>query len=36
MLAVFLQTIPFFLVIGLGYGAGRTGFFTEEATAWLT
>jgi hypothetical protein len=24
------------LVIGVGYGAGRTGFFTEAATAWLT
>lgn len=36
MLAVFLQTIPFFLIIGLGYGAGRTGFFPESATAWLT
>ena len=36
MLAIFLQTLPFFLIIGLGYGAGRTGFFSEEATAWLT
>lgn len=36
MLAVFLQTLPFFAVIGLGYGAGRTGFFPPEATAWLT
>lgn len=36
MLDVFLQTIPFFLIIGLGYGAGRTGFFTEQATASLT
>lgn len=36
MLNIFLQTLPFFLIIGLGYGAGRTGFFTEEATAWLT
>lgn len=36
MLNIFLQTLPFFLVIGLGYGAGRTGFFTQEATAWLT
>ena len=36
MLAIFLQTIPFFLIIGLGYGAGRTGFFSEEATAYLT
>lgn len=36
MLDVFLQTLPFFLIIGLGYGAGRSGFFTEEATVWLT
>lgn len=36
MLEIFLQTLPFFCVIGLGFGAGRTGFFTEEATAWLT
>ena len=36
MVAIFLQTLPFFLIIGLGFGAGRTGFFTEEATAWLT
>ena len=36
MLAVFLQTLPFFLIIGLGYGAGRSGFFTPEATAYLT
>ena len=36
MLSVFVQTLPFFLIIGLGYGAGRSGFFTEEATGWLT
>ena len=36
MLAIFLQTLPFFLIIGLGFGAGRSGFFNEEATAWLT
>jgi malonate transporter and related proteins len=36
MLPVLLQTLPFFAVIGLGYVAGRTGFFPEEATAWLT
>ncbi|RKF13904.1 AEC family transporter [Roseovarius spongiae] len=36
MLAIFLQTLPFFLLIGLGYGAGRTSFFSKEATAWLT
>ncbi|MEL6607900.1 MAG: AEC family transporter [Pseudomonadota bacterium] len=36
MLAIFLKTLPFFALIGLGYGAGRTRFFTEEATAYLT
>ncbi|MDU8910727.1 AEC family transporter [Aestuariicoccus sp. MJ-SS9] len=36
MLEIFLKTVPFFGLIGLGYGAGRTGFFSEEATAWLT
>ncbi|MBO6789180.1 MAG: AEC family transporter [Dinoroseobacter sp.] len=36
MLAVLLQTLPFFGIIALGYGAGRTGFFTPEATAYLT
>jgi len=36
MLAIFIQTLPFFLLIGLGYGAGRTKFFSEEATAYLT
>lgn len=36
MWAIFLETLPFFAVIGLGYGAGRTGFFTDEATAYLT
>lgn len=36
MLAIFLKTLPFFALIGLGYGAGRTRFFPEEATAWLT
>ncbi len=36
MLAIFLQTPPFFAVIALGYGAGRTGFFSAEATVYLT
>ncbi|APX22840.1 MAG: AEC family transporter [Rhodobacteraceae bacterium] len=36
MLAIFLKTIPFFALIGLGYGAGRTRFFSEAATAALT
>ncbi|MEP2533880.1 AEC family transporter [Shimia sp.] len=36
MLAVFLKTVPFFALIGLGYWAGRTRFFSQEATAYLT
>lgn len=36
MLDVFIRVLPFFALIGLGYGAGRTRFFPEEATAWLT
>jgi malonate transporter and related proteins len=36
MWEIFLKTLPFFAVIGLGYWAGRTRFFTEEATAYLT
>ena len=36
MLAIFLKTLPFFALIGLGYWACRTRFFTEEAAAYLT
>lgn len=36
MLAIFLKTLPFFAVIGLGFWAGRVRFFTSEATAYLT
>ncbi|MBM2575496.1 AEC family transporter [Jannaschia sp. Os4] len=36
MLAIFLKTLPFFALIALGYFAGRTKFFTAEATAYLT
>jgi predicted permease len=36
MLEVFLRTLPFFALIGLGFWAGRTRFFTEEATGYLT
>ncbi len=36
MFAVLTQTAPFFALIGLGYGAGRTGFFSPSATAALT
>lgn len=36
MWEIFLKTLPFFAVIALGYGSGRTKFFSEEATAYLT
>lgn len=36
MLAILLKTLPFFALIALGYWAGRTRFFTQEATAYLT
>ena len=36
MVEVFLKTLPFFMLIAVGYGAGRTNFFTPEATAYLT
>ena len=36
MWEIFLQTLPFFALIALGYGSGKTGFFTPEATAYLT
>jgi malonate transporter and related proteins len=36
MLDVFIQTLPFFAVIALGFWAGKTRFFTAEATAYLT
>ncbi|MBR3372174.1 MAG: AEC family transporter [Rhodobacteraceae bacterium] len=36
MVEIFLKTLPFFALIGLGFGAGRTGFFPAQATAYLT
>ena len=36
MWEIFLKTLPFFAIIGLGYWAGKTKFFSEEATAYLT
>jgi malonate transporter and related proteins len=36
MLDIFLKTLPFFALIATGYLAGRTRFFTPEATAYLT
>ncbi|NOC92635.1 AEC family transporter [Ruegeria sp. HKCCD6604] len=36
MVEIFLRTLPFFAIIGLGFWAGRSRFFTAEATAYLT
>ena len=36
MWEILLKTLPFFAVIGLGYWAGATRFFNQEATAYLT
>ena len=36
MLAILLKTLPFFAVIGLGYGAARSRLFGPEASAALT
>lgn len=36
MLEIFLKTLPFFAVIGLGYWAAARRFFPPEATAYLT
>lgn len=36
MVDIFLRTLPFFAIIGLGYWAGRTRFFSADATAYLT
>ena len=36
MLAILIKTLPFFALVGLGYWAGRSRFFSAEATAALT
>lgn len=36
MVEIFFKTLPFFMLIAVGYGAGRLRFFTPEATAYLT
>ncbi len=36
MVDILLQTLPFFALIGLGFWSGATGFFSAEATAYLT
>ncbi|MBU2981535.1 AEC family transporter [Lentibacter algarum] len=36
MIDIFLKTLPFFAIISLGFGAAKTEFFSEEASAYLT
>ncbi len=36
MVEVFFKTLPFFALIALGWGAGKRGFFSEEASTYLT
>ena len=36
MLDIFLKTLPFFAILGLGYFAAKREFFSEQATAHLT
>ena len=36
MYEIFMKTLPFFALIGVGFWAGKSRFFTEEATAYLT
>ncbi|MEO0342598.1 MAG: AEC family transporter [Pseudomonadota bacterium] len=36
MLAIFLQTLPFFALIGIGFGAARSGFIPQDARPYLT
>jgi hypothetical protein len=36
MVEIFLKTLPFFLLIGVGYGAAATRFFSPAAVAALT
>ncbi|MFK7867807.1 MAG: AEC family transporter [Roseobacter sp.] len=36
MIEIFIRILPFFALVALGYWAGRTRFFNEQATAYLT
>ncbi|MGH1459918.1 MAG: AEC family transporter [Paracoccaceae bacterium] len=36
MIDIFFKTLPFFAVIALGFGAAKRGFFSPEATGYLT
>lgn len=36
MISILLKTLPFFALIGVGYLAGRSRMFPQEAVAWLT
>lgn len=36
MIDIFVNTLPFFALIGLGYGSARVGLFSRDATSHLT
>lgn len=36
MADILLKALPFFALVALGWGAGRSRFFPEEGTVWLT
>ncbi len=36
MLPIFLKTLPFFAILGLGYFSARRGFFSQQAASHLT
>ncbi len=36
MIDILLKTLPFFAILGLGYGAAKSGFFSQSGTAYLT
>ncbi|WBU63938.1 AEC family transporter [Paracoccus aerodenitrificans] len=36
MLAIFIKTLPFFMLIGLGWAAARSRIFPAEGAVWLT
>ena len=36
MIEIFLKTLPFFTIIGIGFVSAWRGFFSSEATAYLT
>ncbi len=36
MIDIFINVFPFFAIIGCGYAAAKSGWFSETATNWLT